>query len=228
MDGSLTPSDIIANKHEKFNNMSSDLRVLEALLFAATEPVTEKSLQERLQPGADLQDLLNVLAKHYEGRGINLIRVGGKWAFRTAPDLSGKSEIEVQVARKLSRAAVETLSIIAYHQPITRAEIEEIRGVALSKGTLDLLLEIGWIKPVGRRRTPGKPVTWGTSPEFLNHFSLNEIADLPGVDELKAAGLLDKRPAKTIFGELAAHSDEGQLSIETEDEESTEPLNPTD
>ncbi|MEK9930471.1 MAG: SMC-Scp complex subunit ScpB, partial [Rhodospirillaceae bacterium] len=162
--------------------MSSDLRVLEALLFAATEPVTEKSLQERLQPGADLEDLLNVLAKHYEGRGINLIRVGGKWAFRTAPDLSGKLEIEVQVARKLSRAAVETLSIIAYHQPITRAEIEEIRGVALSKGTLDLLLEIGWIKPVGRRRTPGKPVTWGTSPEFLNHFSLNEIADLPGVD----------------------------------------------
>ena len=228
MDGSLAPGDIAANKHEKFNDMSSDLRVLEALLFAATEPVAEKSLQERLQPGADLGELLNVLTKHYESRGINLIRVGGKWAFRTAPDLSGKLEMEVQVARKLSRAAVETLSIIAYHQPITRAEIEEIRGVALSKGTLDLLLEIGWIKPVGRRRTPGKPVTWGTSPEFLNHFSLNEIADLPGVDELKAAGLLDKRPAKTIFGEIAAHSDEVQLSIETEDEESTEPLNPTD
>ena len=219
---------IEGNKQKIFSEMSSDLRVLEALLFAATEPVTEKSLQERLQPGADLQRLLKALTKHYESRGVNLIQVAGKWAFRTAPDLSGQLEIEVQVSRKLSKASVETLSIIAYHQPITRAEIEEIRGVSLSRGTLDLLMEIGWIKPVGRRRTPGKPVTWGTSPEFLNHFSLNKITDLPGIDELKAAGLLDTRPAKTIFGEIAAFSEGDQISVEASEDESPALPEPSD
>lgn len=207
--------------------MNDELRVLEALLFAATEPVGEKELRKHLQPESNLESLLKQLVEHYEGRGVNLIQVDRKWAFRTASNLSRKLEIEVQVGRKLGRASVETLSIIAYHQPITRAEIEEIRGIRLSRGTLDLLLEVGWIKPVGRRRTPGRPLTWGTSREFLNHFSLNEISDLPGVDELKAAGLLDKRPARTMFGNLSSQPDAGQESIETEEDERMEVFNPT-
>ena len=177
--------------------------MLEGMLFAAPEPVPEASLAERLPEGTDVAALLRELAALYTGHGVNLVQVAGKWAFRTAPDLSGALKIEINVARKLSRAAVETLAIIAYHQPVTRGEIEEIRGVALSKGTLDLLLEIGWIRPVGRRRTPGRPVTWGTAPAFLDHFNLNSLSDLPGVDELKAAGLLDTRPVRTIFGEVS-------------------------
>lgn len=177
--------------------------MLEGMLFAAPEPVPETSLAERLPEGTDVAALLRDLAALYTGHGVNLVQVAGKWAFRTAPDLADSLKIEINVARKLSRAAVETLAIIAYHQPVTRGEIEEIRGVALSKGTLDLLLEIGWIRPVGRRRTPGRPVTWGTSPAFLDHFNLNSLSDLPGVDELKAAGLLDTRPVRTIFGEVS-------------------------
>jgi segregation and condensation protein B len=183
------------------SSMPHEMRMLEAMLFAATEPVDEASLAERLPEDADLKGLLAELASHYEGRGVVLAKVAGRWAFRTAPDLSGHLSIEKKVTRKLSRASVETLAIIAYHQPITRGEIEEIRGVALSKGTLDLLLEIGWIRPVGRRRTPGRPVTWGTSTDFLDQFGLNSLSDLPGVDELKAAGLLDSRPVTTILGE---------------------------
>ena len=226
MDGSIHSGDIMAEEPAQFGEMTQELRILEAMLFAATEPVTEKSLEDRLPEGSDIAALLSELATQYKGRGINLVRVAGRWALRTAPDLAGKLEIEVPVSRKLSRASVETLAIIAYHQPITRAEIEEIRGVALSKGTLDILLEIGWIKPVGRRRTPGRPVTWGTSAEFLNHFNLDKVGDLPGVDELKAAGLLDKRPARTIFGEVAAHQGEDQLPLEAAEEETAEPLDP--
>ena len=209
---------------------SKNLRMLEAMLFAATEPVPETSLADRLPEGCNISALLVELSALYEGRGINLVPVAGRWAFRTAPDLADTLEIEINVSRKLSRAAVETLAIIAYHQPVTRGDIEEIRGVALSKGTLDVLLEIGWIRPVGRRRTPGRPVTWGTSPNFLDHFNLNELTDLPGVDELKAAGLLDTRPVRTIFGEVAA-ADAGHDS-EEEDEgdgpESVEALDPND
>ena len=197
------------------NGMPLELRMLEALLFAATEPVEESSLVERLPEGTDVPALLQTLAEQYAGRGVRLARVAGKWAFRTAEDLASHLRIEVKVPRKLSRASVETLAIVAYHQPLTRSEIEEIRGVALSKGTLDVLLEIGWIKPVGRRRTPGRPVTWGTTGAFLEHFGLNGLGDLPGVDELKAAGLLDTRPVRTIFGEIAARN-EADTDTETD------------
>ncbi len=154
----------------------------------------------------------------YAGRGVNLVKVAGGWAFRTAPDLSEKLKIEKPVTRKLSRASVETLAIIAYHQPVTRAEIEQVRGVGLSKGTLDLLFEQNWIKPMGRRRAPGKPVTWGTTDFFLEHFGLGSLDDLPGQEELKAAGLLDPRSQPPIF-----RPDEPDLPLEpTEDED--EPL----
>ena len=180
--------------------------MLEAMLFAATEPVDEATLAARLPEGCDLAALLGRLTEDYAGRGVNLTRVAGKWALRTAEDLSAHLTVETKVPRRLSRAAVETLSIIAYHQPVTRTEVEEIRGVAMSRGTLDTLLEAGWIRPVGRRRTPGRPMTWGTSPAFLDHFGLNSLADLPGIDELKAAGLLDTRPVTTIFGEVEVPS----------------------
>jgi segregation and condensation protein B len=174
------------------------LRLIEAILFAAGEPVDEATLALRLPDGSDVKELIGELQQHYAERGVNLVKVAGKWTFRTAPDLANLLRIERNVTRKLSRAAVETLAIVAYHQPVTRAEIEEIRGVALSRGTLDSLFEAGWVRPVGRRRTPGRPVTWGTTETFLAHFGLQSVSDLPGVDELKAAGLLDARPATTI------------------------------
>lgn len=180
------------------NQARHELRVLEAMLFAATEPVSEAELADRLPEGTDLQGLLAELTQAYAERGINLARVAGKWCFRTAEDLAPNLRIDVKVERKLSRAATETLAIIAYHQPVTRSEIEEIRGVVIAKGTLDVLMEIGWIRPIGRRQTPGRPVTWGTSEAFLHHFGLDSLADLPGIDELKAAGLLDTRPASSI------------------------------
>ena len=170
------------------------IRLLEAVLFASESPVDAATLAERLPEGADVPALLEELQGLYANRGVTLQRVGEGWAFRTAEDLAAHMTVEREVPRKLSRAAVETLAIIAYHQPVTRAEIEEIRGVALSRGTLDTLLEAGWIKPRGRRRAPGKPATWGTTPAFLDHFGLEDLRDLPGVDELKAAGLLDLRP----------------------------------
>jgi segregation and condensation protein B len=168
-----------------------DLRLLEALLFAASEPLDTATLSERLPPGADVGALIARLTDDYAGRGVNLVRVAGKWALRTAEDLAVDLHRHVDVARKLSRAAVETLAIIAYHQPVTRAEIEETRGVGLSRGTLDILLEAGWIRPKGRRRTPGRPITWVTTESFLDNFGLDSLDDLPGIDELRAAGLLD-------------------------------------
>ena len=171
------------------------LRMAEALLFAAVEPLDEESLAARLPEDADLPALMEALRATYANRGVNLVRLAGKWAFRTAPDLSFLLERERQVRRRLSRAALETLAIIAYHQPITRVEIEEIRGVSLSRGTLDLLLEAGWIRLKGRRRSPGRPITYGTTEAFLDHFGLEALEDLPGVDELKAAGLLESRPS---------------------------------
>ncbi|MEC9266454.1 SMC-Scp complex subunit ScpB [Pacificispira sp.] len=184
------------------------IRLLEAMLFAAAEPVTEPTLLERLPEGIELDSLLEELEGMYAARGVNLAKVGKGWCFRTATDLSGYMVLEREVPRKLSRAAIETLSIIAYHQPVTRAEIEEIRGVALSKGSMDALLEAEWIRPRGRRRAPGKPVTWGTTERFLADFGLEDLTDLPGVEELKAAGLLDSRPNLGAIAMQATDSDD--------------------
>jgi segregation and condensation protein B len=167
------------------------LRVLEALLFAASEPLDVQHLGSHLAAGDDVVALLTELQGFYASRGINLVRIAGKWAFRTADDLSFLLEKHAKEERKLSKAALETLAIIAYHQPVTRAEIEEIRGVQTSKGTLDVLLETGWVRPRGRRRAPGKPITYGTTEGFLEHFNLDAVKDLPGLQELKGAGLLD-------------------------------------
>lgn len=167
------------------------LRIIEALLFAAASPLDEAALARHLKPGDDVAALIEELQGLYAGRGVNLVRAGGKWMFRTAEDLSYLLERHAVEQRKLSKAALETLAIIAYHQPVTRAEIEEIRGVQTSKGTLDVLLETGWIRPRGRRRAPGKPLTYGTTEPFLVEFGLDNIKDLPGLADLKAAGLLD-------------------------------------
>ncbi|WP_441343233.1 SMC-Scp complex subunit ScpB [Phreatobacter sp.] len=169
------------------------LRIVEALLFAAEAPVSEEALAARLPKGADLRSLLVTLQAFYAPRGVNLVRVAEKWTFRTAEDLGFLLHKETTEERKLSRAALETLAIVAYHQPVTRAEIEEVRGVTVAKGTLDLLLETGWLRIRGRRKVPGRPVTFGTTQAFLEHFGLESIGDLPGLDDLKAAGLLDGR-----------------------------------
>jgi segregation and condensation protein B len=170
---------------------AEELRILEALLFAAEEPLDEKALASRLPSGVDVRALLTQLQQEYASRGVNLVRVAGKWTLRTAGDLAWLLTRESTVPRKLSRAAIETLAIVAYHQPVTRAEIEEIRGVTTSKGTLDVLLETGWVRLRGRRKAPGRPVTYGTSETFLSHFGLEALGDLPGLDELKGAGLIE-------------------------------------
>ena len=170
-----------------------EVRLLEALLFASKEPLDEKTLGARLPAGADLKKSLQYLQTEYAPRGVNLVKVGGKWAFRTASDLGWLLTREAVQPRKLSRAAIETLAIIAYHQPVTRAEIEDVRGVTISKGTIDVLLETGWIRPRGRRKVPGRPITYGTSEAFISHFGLEQLNDLPGLDELKGSGLLDGR-----------------------------------
>jgi segregation and condensation protein B len=168
-------------------------RIAEALVFASSEPVPEAFLSERLPRGTDVGAVMRRLMEAYAPRGVNLIRTGDRWAFRTAADLSFVIRKDENEAKKLSRAALEVLAIIAYHQPVTRAEIEEIRGVQTSKGTLDVLMEAGWVRFRGRRRTPGRPVTLGTTVEFLDHFGLEELRDLPGLEELKGAGLLSGR-----------------------------------
>ena len=166
-------------------------RIMEAMIFASSRPVEAAALAAQLPEGADVEAGLARLAAHYEHRGIHLVKVAGGWTFRTAPDLAEHLTVHRVVRRRLSRAALETLAIIAYHQPVTRAEVEEIRGVHLGRGTLDLLLEAGWIAPKGRRRTPGRPVTWVTTTAFMEHFGLESLDDLPGVDELEAVGLLE-------------------------------------
>jgi segregation and condensation protein B len=168
-------------------------RMIEALLFASAEPLSADDLASRLPQGTDIQGHLRDLQQVYAMRGVTLVQVAGKWSFRTAGDLSFLLSRHAVEQKKLSRAAMETLAIIAYHQPVTRAEIEDIRGVATSKGTLDLLLETGWVRMRGRRKAPGRPVTYGTTEGFLLHFGLDGVGDLPGVDELKGAGLLDSR-----------------------------------
>src|SRR5215467_383750 len=170
------------------------LRILEALLFAASEPVDEAALAQSLPPQTDVSALLAELQQQYEGRGVNLMKVAGKWQFRTAKDLGFLLHKHAVEERRLSRAAIETLAIIAYHQPVTRAEIEEIRGVMVSKGTVDALMEAGWVRIRGRKRTPGRPVTYGTTEAFLTHFGLESIGHLPGMDDLKSAGFLESVP----------------------------------
>jgi segregation and condensation protein B len=170
-----------------------ELRLLEALLFAASEPLDQAALAKRMPDGVDVKVALAQLQADYAPRGVNLVRIANKWTFRTAGDLSWLMTREISETRRLSRAAIEVLAIIAYHQPITRAEIEDIRGVVTSKGTLDVLLETGWIRPRGRRKTPGRPLTFGTTETFLSQFSLEALGDLPGLEELKGTGLLDSR-----------------------------------
>jgi segregation and condensation protein B len=199
---------------------AEELRILEALLFAAEEPLDEKILAARLPAGIDLRALLAQLQKDYEARGVNLVRVAGKWTLRTSSDLAWLLTREAVVSRKLSRAAIETLSIVAYHQPVTRAEVEDIRGVSTSKGTLDVLLETGWVRLRGRRKAPGRPVTYGTTEAFLSHFGLEALADLPGLDELKGAGLIE--------GSLPADFNVPLPSDDPALREDEEPLEPGD
>jgi segregation and condensation protein B len=195
-----------------------ELRLLEALLFASAEPIDQATLAKRLPDGVDIKAALAQLQAEYAPRGVNLVRVANKWTFRTAGDLSWLMTRESTETRRLSRAAIEVLSIIAYHQPVTRAEIEDIRGVITSKGTLDVLLETGWIRPRGRRKTPGRPLTFGTTEGFLTQFSLEQLSDLPGLEELKGTGLLDSR-LPTGFN-VPTPSDDPSLR---EDEDALEP-----
>ncbi len=198
------------------------MRLCEAMIFASAEPLSEEEMLKRLPEGAELGAALAYLKAEYFARGVNLVKVGKKWLFRTAPDLAFVLQREQQEPKKLSRAAMETLAIVAYHQPVTRAEIEDIRGVAISKGTMDVLLETGWVRLRGRRRAPGRPVTYGTTDAFLLHFGLEQISDLPGLDELKGAGLFDGRLPKG-FGVPQPRDDSALM----EDEEplGDEPLN---
>ena len=202
----MTTEEDIQIEQQKPERAGEHLRMVEALLFAAGEPLDEKALASSLPEGVDVKTLLSELQGLYEGRGVTLVNVGGKWQFRTAPDLAFLLRREKPEQRRLSRAAIETLAIIAYHQPVTRAEIEDIRGVALSKGTIDALMEVGWIKIRGRKRTPGRPVTYGTTEDFLVHFGLESVSHLPGVDELKAAGFLEAMPPSGL--DVPSPSDE--------------------
>ena len=177
------------------------IRLIEALLFSAKTPLSAQIIAEHIPELEDVAVLLADLSAHYSERGVNLLNVAGGWTFRTAPDLAPVLRREAEVQRKLSRAALETLAIVAYHQPVTRIEIEQIRGVTVSRGTLDILFDAGWVAPKGRRRTPGRPVTWVTTDAFLNHFGLSETDDLPGIEELKAAGLLDASTPPLIIAE---------------------------
>lgn len=195
-------------------------RMAEALVFASAEPVSEKALGERLPDGISVRAVMEQLVEFYDKRGVNLVRIDNAWAFRTASDLSFLMSREQVQQRKLSRAALEVLAIIAYHQPATRAEMEEIRGVETSKGTLDVLLESGWVKLRGRRKTPGRPVTYGTTMAFLDQFGLSELRDLPGMDELKAAGLLSAR----LPSDFAMPSPSVDPDDLTEDEEPLEDI----
>lgn len=187
------PFDDEGTNESSRSDIAEVIRMAEAIVFASAAPVSEKQLAERLPAGADVAATMRRLQEIYAPRGVNLLRIGDGWAFRTAGDLAFLMSRDTVQQKKMSRAALEVLSIIAYHQPVTRAEIEEIRGVETSKGTLDTLLETGWVRMRGRRKSPGRPVTYGTTEAFLDHFSLEELRDLPGIDELKGAGLLSGR-----------------------------------
>ena len=178
----------------------SEKKLIEAILFASKEPVDIKNLKTKVKRGTDVLKILYNLQDEYKNRGINLVCLAEKWSFRTSSDLSEKLKKEIYVEKKLSKAAIETLAIIAYHQPVTRSEIEEIRGVSFSTGTLEVLFELGWVKPQGRKNIPGKPLMYATSDTFLSHFNINSIDDLPNSEELMAAGLIDNRVDSSIFG----------------------------
>jgi len=206
------------------HDLNPELRLLEAILFASAEPLTTEVLCKQLTEESNVLEMLYELKTLYAPRGINLVETDGYWSFRTAGDLAGQMKITRQPRRKLPRAAAEVLAIIAYHQPITRGEIESIRGVETSKGTLDILLELGWIRPGKRRDTPGRPLTWTTTQDFLSHFNLETLKDLPGLDELKAAGLLDMRPVLSELprlseGESAEHEAEENSDDDFDDDE---------
>jgi segregation and condensation protein B len=190
--------------------MSDDMRAVEAVLFAAGEPMTPDEIAAHVGEGVGVEVALGALAADYAGRGVNLVERGGRWHFQTAGDLAHLLRREREEPRRLSRAAIETLAIVAYHEPVSRAEIEAIRGVQISKGTLDVLMEAGWVRPAGRREVPGRPLTYATTPAFLSHFGLETRRDLPGIDDLKAAGLLDPIDA--------AMADLGQLELESDAE----------
>jgi segregation and condensation protein B len=196
--------------------MGEQERMIEAILFASAEPVSKKEITDRLPHGCDVAEALVHLRKRYEGRGVKLVKIDNSWAFRTAPDLGFLMQKERYETRKLSRAAIETLAIIAYHQPVTRAEIEEIRGVSVSRGTIDLLLELDWIKLGRRRMTPGRPVTFIVTQVFLDHFGLESERDLPGVKELRDSGLLDNRPAP---GSLLDDGEPDEDDLENDDQD---------
>ena len=189
------------------------LRGVEVVLFAAIAPLTPAEIRAHVGEAGDLKSALAQLQDHYAGRGINLVERGGRWHFQSAPDLAHMLRQEREESRKLSRAGMETLAIIAYHEPVSRAEIEAIRGVQVAKGTIDVLMEAGWVRPAGRREVPGRPLLYATTPDFLTHFGLESRRDLPGIEDLKAAGLLD--PVDLAMEQLAT----GQSTLENEDEE---------
>lgn len=214
------------NLPEQIVELTPEMRLLEAVIFASGEPVTFEVLARQLPEGTDIGAMLAEIQLHYQPRGVNLVEIDGQWSFRTAADISPHMKITRQPRRKLPRAAAEVLAIIAYHQPVTRADIESIRGVDTSRGTLDILLELGWVRPGKRRDTPGRPLTWHTTSEFLNHFNLETLKDLPGLDELKAAGMLDARPVMSNLpresddaAEIEAPEDDGEYAMWVKDEE---------
>ena len=198
--------------------MAEQERMVEAILFASADPVTIKELNDRMPHGCNAAEALSYLRKRYEGRGVRVVKIGEAWAFRTAGDLSFLMQKETVETRKLSRAAIETLAIIAYHQPVTRAEIEEIRGVSVSRGTIDQLLEMEWIRFGRRKMTPGRPVTFVVTQSFLDHFGLESARDLPGVKELRSAGLLESRLPPTLGGVEQDDDDDDQPELFEEDE----------
>lgn len=201
-------------EQEVSKEVAHELRILEAILFASAEPLSVDMLAQQLGDDANVAEMLAEIKETYAMRGVNLVETDGLWSFRTAADLAGHMKITRQPRRKLPRAAAEVLAIIAYHQPVTRSEIESIRGVETSRGTLDILLELGWVRPGKRRETPGRPLTWNTTVEFLSHFNLENLNDLPGVDELKAAGLLDARP---VLSNLPREQGDDSAEVAEED-----------
>ena len=208
-------------KNNVMNFPSEDmdnLRILEALLFAANEPLDAESLKARLPKGTNLNKLLNLIEAQYKNRGVNLVKTGNKWSFKTATDLAPMMKKEKIVQRKLSKAATETLAIIAYHQPVTRAEVEDIRGVHFSPGTLDVLMELNWVRPIGRKKVPGRPIIYGTTERFLEYFQLEQVTDLPGLEELKAAGLLESRLPPNLDIREPKEIDQSQIEPFGEDE----------
>ena len=199
--------------------INRDIKIIEAILFASNEPVLEDDLKDKIREKNKLKEYLLNLKNFYLDRGINLVKTGSKWSFRTSGDLSDELTIFKKQKRRISRAALETLAIIAYYQPITRSEIENIRGVQMGRGSIDHLLEIGWIKPKDRKNIPGKPVLWATTDMFLEHFEIDDIANLPDKNELKASGFLEKKSAITTISELAKNEDFNTINNENEDDE---------